>query len=311
MTFSVERKRITPAQVDKWYEDGLDNRNNRPMRKRWVNYLSRQMLGGKFLPTTQIAIAHLDGRSVLVNGQHTLAAIRQSGQAIDLPLMHHKIADVAELNDLYARYDIGNKRTFSDAIKFYGIAEITDLSNSYINKLASALGLISSGYGKLDVKREVDNAEWIPSIVHYAPYVKELLGSTKKTTLYGHKLYMMPTLAVIVVTLAHGPDDAMDFWVRMAHNDGLKKGDPAKRLFEYLQYEHSSDSQGPGDTAPQAARIIAYCWSANYEGRDIHKLPVTAIKRGDIKIAGTPYAMDAEPWQVSDNGELIPWLSID
>jgi hypothetical protein len=72
-------KRITPEVAKAMLERNTENRS---VRKAWVTYLARQMSGGHWKPTADGIAIRKDG--VIMNGQHRLLAIVQSGVAVDL-----------------------------------------------------------------------------------------------------------------------------------------------------------------------------------------------------------------------------------
>ena len=311
MSYTVEKTKITPTQVNKWYAEGLINKN-RPLKKSWVGYLSRQMTGGRFQPTNTITIGHLNGTSYLINGQHTLAAIVQSGTTYFLPVAHHRNISEKELAHLYANFDIGNKRSFSDAMGYYGVDKICDLSPTRLNKLAAALGLIAGNFSDATLRKKTNHLEWVRPVQAYAPYFTAMLEKMHRSPLTQSRWQNAAFLSIMLITMAHGPDNALGFWDRMTKNDGLKKGDPAKRLHEFIAYEHKTAGGGTvgGYKNREASKIAAYCWNANYESRKVITLRVSAILRNPIKIAGTPYEHGGEPWTVNHLGELKSWLPL-
>lgn len=70
---------VTPKMATKWLEE-FNYDDNRPISKVWVDYLSRQMEKGLWKPNGEPLI--FDTEDILINGQHRLSAVVQSGKTI-------------------------------------------------------------------------------------------------------------------------------------------------------------------------------------------------------------------------------------
>lgn len=101
----TERETITPAMARKYLEA---NYNNRPIRGSWVDELVGKILRGQWEFTHQGIAFDVTGR--LVDGQHRLMAIAQSGVACDA-LVTRDLAD-----GVYRNIDAGKSRSLSDRI---------------------------------------------------------------------------------------------------------------------------------------------------------------------------------------------------
>jgi hypothetical protein len=312
MIYTIERTKITPKQVNRWYTSGLNNSKNRQVRKEWVNYLAKQMIGGKFLPTNTIAIGILNGASYLVNGQHTLGAIVESGKSLDLPVARYKVSNEKELANLLSHYDIGLGRNFADAMSFHGVPDLIKLSKQNTGRLASAIDLISTNFVQSSNKRKVDSTAWIPATVAFAPFYKSLLSEMKDSAIRQDKWRQKGLLSVILTTVAYGPESAVSFWKEVLFADGLRRHQASKRLHEYVKYEYFSrgDGRKTGKMAHHLAKISAYCWNQSLVQRPIKALPITSIVNNPIVIKGTPYATGGAPWGITEAGDFKPWLAL-
>ena len=71
---------------------------------------------GTFRENTTISFAVLDGRPILVNGQHTLSAVSTFGKSVLLQVELRRVYSDSEVDQLYSTFDIGGLRTTLDAI---------------------------------------------------------------------------------------------------------------------------------------------------------------------------------------------------
>lgn len=105
-TYESKLVSVTPALAEKWLKKNLINRH---VRKSWVRYLADQIDLGLFVPTTDAIGFRHDG--VLVNGQHRLLAIIESGATLDM-LVVTGLSDSA-----FMLIDRGISRTLADVLK--------------------------------------------------------------------------------------------------------------------------------------------------------------------------------------------------
>lgn len=94
---------VTPGVAKRWL---LQNQKNRHIRPTYVEQLKRSLVRGQWTASTDAIGFDESGR--LVNGQHRLTAIAESGISADL-LVVHDLPPNARLN-----LDVGAKRSFAD-----------------------------------------------------------------------------------------------------------------------------------------------------------------------------------------------------
>lgn len=99
---------ITPEKAARWLELNEGNRNIVPAH---VKRLAKDMARGVFATTNETVAFDLSGR--LIDGQHRLTAIVESGKAVQMIVVRNLPEDAR----LWV--DQGRKRTLSDAAKFH------------------------------------------------------------------------------------------------------------------------------------------------------------------------------------------------
>ncbi len=173
-----ERITVTPEVASKLLQH---NETNRTIRPTWVNKYAKDMQEGRWVRNgeTITLIERSDGTKRLLNGQHRLQAVTQSGCTIDFDFY---IADPSEDEDLiFTTADGGAKRSFEDVVRgrlddFGTLADIPPrLINDAVRTImvadiqipeGKAEYLLPSNERKMQIAVEhLDEVEWIAEII--------------------------------------------------------------------------------------------------------------------------------------------------
>lgn len=296
---SVKLVMVDPDKAREWLADNYEKQ--RPLLKHYVDLYANEMKQGRFRPGTEITFAvNGNGRSVLINGQHTLSAIISSSLPQRLNTTEYLVENEDDIARLYYRIDMHRARTFGDAVNVFGLPEKVGLKKRYVTKLATAAKVIHNGFiegGKKKVKILSDDMidlvlDWQAEGRRYF----DLIAGCSQLARDG--LERAPTLSVALVTLRHAPlyygeDKVDDFWRGISQDDGLQKSDPRKTALRHMV----SDGLAGGSTvrnkartvsAPFAMRYVANCWNAWVEDRTLADTRVSDAS-APIKILGTPW----------------------
>lgn len=103
MAIEAQRVRITPAMAREMLQG---NTSNRPLRPKTVEYLSREILAGRWMVTADGIGIDSTGR--LINGQHRLQAIIRADRAVDM------IVTRGLQPESFLVHDGGNPRSMAD-----------------------------------------------------------------------------------------------------------------------------------------------------------------------------------------------------
>lgn len=136
---------VNPTMAQSWLEQNSYSKQ-RKIRKLHVALLAREMRLGRFQPTAQVGFAILNDREILVNGQHTLHAIIQSGLPQVVNVVYHEVDDEYEIAKLYFCYDIHKKRTFGEIAEAFDVSRRTELSTSQVTKVGAAVLFIATDF---------------------------------------------------------------------------------------------------------------------------------------------------------------------
>lgn len=283
----VENITITRTLAEQMITDASYT-GQRPLRERHYKHLAAEMLAGRFT-TAEIKIAKVigqRGRTVLINGQHTLWAVVESGKPIRLPVMTYHVED-AELPKLYSSLDIGLKRNTTDWFHAHGVSEKLGIDNArQINALASALRFIEAGF--LVPHAEISQELLVESILEWGPTMKfysEVCAGSDLTK----ALYRRDILSVALVTCQHAPTQAAEFWGGVSLDDGVRLNDPRKTLRKWIAATYQRDSKGmKGMLSEHGARCVATAWNSGYDHTDLKLIRVIDARRPMV-LKGTPY----------------------
>jgi hypothetical protein len=277
---------VTPDMASHWL-DAYFYDNQRTLRAWHVDELVYALNSGTFKPGS-IEFYHHEGRFYLIDGQHRLNAIVESGRSAVLVVIIVNAASENEVRAAYYNSDIGLSRPLSDAICISGVMGETGLTQKEVEIVASATKFIQSGLAdrKNGSKRLVERNRDVrlQAVRHWgAPAKAYFEAMADHDELLRKVVYNKTPVAVGILTFQYQPERAARFWRAVAANDGLRKGSAEHAAFGLL-------ATATNDKLPANlyARKLAYCWNAYMEGRDV-KLIVVRDPKKPLLLKGTPY----------------------
>lgn len=255
---------VTPAQAAKWLEL---NGKNRPRRQRVVDVYARDMSTGAWQMTGEPVKFGLDGS--LLDGQHRLAAVVQSGVTVPMLVIRGLAADSQEV------MDSGAKRTAGDALNLRGHTNTMRLSS------VARLAIVIEEYGFDAVagqQRSVSTSE-VTAFVAEHPELADCVAWAG--TVY-RQLDTSPSAIAYAMwrTLKIDADAANDFFADAADGIGLQAGDPVLALRKRLAEARRNRERMP---LAGSLSLIFRAWNARREGRSLHRIPVVG-RDGSIVI---------------------------
>lgn len=136
---------VTPELAAEWLEH---NTHNRTLRPRVVDKYAADMKAGRWLLTHQ-GIA-FDDDNVLVDGQHRLAAVVQSGAAAKM-LITRGVSMKAQI-----AVDDHSVRNTADALRLAEDYDVTTMHVAIVNRMMGGLAPVSRRASKQEVKLFLD-----------------------------------------------------------------------------------------------------------------------------------------------------------
>ena len=255
----------------------------RAIDPRNVERLAFEIKQGWFIRGTPISMCVLpDGTMRLINGNHTLEAIKKAGIPVPLTFLYQEVPDLAAVARDYSNLDLQKGRSWKTALH-----AVNGGHNEFDGRATAALGAILSEFGK-NAHNQADSRSRgvrVQMLNHEYRAAINLLAATTKgcPSQNVSKLMRSAVLGVALITARAQPAKAVEFWGGMVRDDGIAAGDPRKALLRYL---FNNPVAGSG-ARPAHARIAANAWNAFYEGRDLEFVRQHAAS--PLRIAGTPW----------------------
>jgi hypothetical protein len=272
-----------PGQID-------FQRRISPMRK--LQYM-RDMRNHRWDSDSRIHLAVIGNQVYLIDGQHRLMAIIETGLPQVFVITYTRCKDLEEVRGRYSRIDGHGPRSIADAIRAMNLPAEYDLSSSQIRVVIPAAHLIARSF--CDARTEARRGT-IPGSYSRDENLEMVEYWHKEAAMYFHllrpchndrELYRRnvaaPILGVALVTYRDDPLKARLFWPNITSITGLRDGSPEAAAVRYISF-HKVNEEGQ----EKFARNVANTWNAFYEGRDFRR-PGVIDPTLPIRIAGTQF----------------------
>ena len=247
-TMNVGIQHITPSIATSML---LGNNNNRTLNKNHVSNLAKEMLSGRWKVNGDTICFNGDQ---LIDGQHRLQAIVESGIAIDTLVVRGLEGDVFDTKDT------GKRRSASDTLSVRG-----ELNTAC---LAACLGTIERYVtGRMFRFIRFSNTEIEELLVKY-PEARASVGATHITR---RLLPRAIAAASHYLFSRKDPEEASRFMSQLISGAGLDVGDPVYVLRERLVQNTMAKGKLERD---YLMAITVKAWNARREGRKVRYLRV-------------------------------------
>lgn len=292
MENTIENILITPEMALEILSQS-DHEYQRPLRKARVDFLAREIKAGNFLSNTIAICIDGSGKKYLVNGQHTLNAIFESGIAVNLPVQTFYVASKGDVAFVYARIDKQQKRTRGDTFRAYDMENKLGMSYTAVNRYGACAYFVLNNLKGSGEKGLISEFEVIEFMTEWNQYAKQFFTSIEMSNALRIPLERKEVFAVGLITSRYSKR-ADEFWHYVATDDGLHIGDPRKTLRNWL----IDTGIGGGNNGQsrkkrlirtvESIRCVVVAWNAFLEGK---QLKVLSIKNPSLPftINDTPY----------------------
>ena len=280
---------IPPALAQEWLEC-MSYFGQRPIDQKRVSYYAREMLVGEWLPGISMALGVLNGSRYLLDGQHRLRAIVESGMTCQFTVIEHPARDEAHLAKMYAEFDVGKGRTIMDTLKPNRLDEGTGLSNTHLRHLVAGIRVLVGGFVQVDSLR-IPHREMPDLISEWAPYMVSYLAAIgDRPADISTALDRRTTIAIALPTIRFCREKAEPFWQGVSQDNGLLIGDPRKALRRWMIAHAPKSKMSTTDRTLEVHAVCVYlmtAWNAWFEGREQNILKVYDSRQA-IHLHGTP-----------------------
>lgn len=287
----IETRIIGPEEAKRYLETA-EYPKQRRLKKFHVDEYAHYMREGVWKPNTVIKFNVVDDVLFLIDGQHRLAAIVETGLPQQFILVTEYVDSLDTLAHNYVWTDVGLARNNVDVTRALGLDEKFGTAAHRISKVRTAARIIRNGHRSvshctredvLDRRSfEMDIEEWgLTACRYYALFDSKHIRN-------GMSKYMqMPTvMSVALPTMRYAPAsvEAPAFWQSVFKNDGLRATSPEHALASLLQ-RTSPNVEG----IDEFIRKVAGCWNAYFRHEPGHVKVYARNKMLPILIEGTPY----------------------
>lgn len=292
-TVQTETIVVTPQMAEDWLEHNHFEQQ-RKRRPRHVDYLAGELKAGRFRKGTVIEFGVLKGRAYIVNGQHTLAAVVQSGISIELVIVRQTVQTEDALARLYNTHDSGLPRTWVDAYAAMGLNQRWNMTDSEITAYGRAAPYIAGEFTQKGVREALANRSKdlrINTMETHHEAAKQYFACLSEAEPPIRKaLLLPPMLALGTYTLFHAKEAAEEFWSLAADDQNLSKTDPPKVttiLAQRIERRTQKALVGLGQS-------VIGAWNASVLGKEVKTPKLIKNPTDIVRIFGTPLAEPAQ-----------------
>ena len=254
---------VSPALAAGWL---LRNTRNRSVRLASVQSMARDMQGGRWIFSG--GVIGFDTNGVLVDGQHRLMALIESGTTQRFIVVPNLAPDAMSV------VDTGSKRSTADVLS------LSDDTITNPSVVAATIRIaVSAEAGRLasnDVK--ATNGEitaWLNEHRNILEYTRRVSGSARHFDAPAAVVaYCWWRCASIDVFEAN---QFFEDWIEVRTNG---RGDPLHTLYKRLQSAKGSKERLP---RPSQVALIFRAWNGRRKGESLHSLPISS-RSGRIEI---------------------------
>ena len=206
---------VTPQMAKSWLDSS--NTRNRPLRNKTLYAYASDMRSGRWQQNGECI--KFDRNGVLLDGQHRLAAISQSG--VSIPLVIVRGLDPESFHTI----DTGMRRSAAHMLTISGVPNA-----GQAGAICRWVEILS--VGDLSTSSTV-SSERIMQVLHEHPFIVEIASSFAVKGIRG----LLPSACGAVFVLGaekYGMDLMKSFLSDFLSGENLKKGDPVYELRERM-----------------------------------------------------------------------------
>lgn len=257
--FSSKVMEITPAMAVDMLKK---NNKNRPISNTYVKKFAKDMREGKWMVNGEAIVFSQDG--TLLDGQHRLQAIVESGSAVTMCVVN----GISE--DAYKTIDIGRKRTAADAIATFDEKFLKD--RGVIAAAISTLYQFEGGIYNEDARSKHLSHEDVISFAE--KNFKHLSRSLEHVRPLGWARKIVPFSCLVAIHYLFNKVDPFEtetFFHKLNSGEGMHKDDPVNLLRNRLMEIRSA---GGVFRTREVIPYLLKTWELIREGKTVTRLRI-------------------------------------
>lgn len=249
---------VTPALAAEWLRLNTKNRN---LNARLVADYARDMQSSAWIYNGEAIKRAIDG--TLLDGQHRLAAIVQSGVTLQMLVVEGLDASAQDT------MDSGRKRTSADVFSIHGETNVNVLAS-----IARRVWLWDAGNLKFTATQRPSTAELKDVVAKYPSLRRSADIGTRTNHAYRPaSATISGTVHHIVSQIPDAEGDVAEFFARLATGADLSEAHPVLTLRNRLMRDKSAAKNVPFH---QGVGLFFRAWNAYREDRTLFTIQHTA-----------------------------------
>jgi hypothetical protein len=261
--------RITP-KIAKEILGDFNFDKQRPVNKHKFLELCSYMRGGTFQSfTSSINFSIEEGKPILTDGQHRIAAISETGETYPFNILATDIP----AKEIYPVTDRGKPRSLADAIRSNSCSEKMGLSETATNKVAVGIKMIAHGYNVAQSRPRsfVSEKEILSLMEDYkteANRIFEMADGLEYSAKLKGRLPMAMLLALYKNLSPSEYSKVDEFIYGCASNIGLKEGDVRRFVYKmYITFRRRGGSNVAKVSMSKSMEMstLLLCWDYWYK----------------------------------------------
>lgn len=285
---------VTPHRATEWLRIYRYPRQ-RDLSMPHVRELVFAMENKEFATATAIAFCRVHkGGMYLVDGQHRLAAVAESGIPQWFTMIIHPVPNMEAVDSFWDKFDIQLKRTISQALKAHDLPKKLGISPAGMNYIVACYGPIVTEFSIANIKgarrpdlrsRDV-RKRFVESWINPAKDYLECFDPITRPSPIPWKLRNVSHINYIMglgmITMRDQPSLALDFWMEVALGRETNGREPRRRLREAMLSWYKDHSIN----GPLMSRGVASAWNSFYKGIEMGSIDTSARRMKRMLLLG-------------------------
>lgn len=227
----------------------------RKMRMKWIKMIADAMAENTYEADATICVLPTSEK-ILTNGNHTFEGIIQHGAPYSVSVKYRFCQDMQEVEAVYMRTDAGRNRTPADVLR----AHLGDVSHFRLKEQAlSGTNYILRKFGGVSGVPAMpeERVAFMDGYMDAIERLDAILTRAPKASVSVIKIAAVMAVALETMRYSIAPEIAVEFWTKVANDNGLLQGDPAKLLLTFVTNMRIKNKGGGGPSGGQRAIQIA------------------------------------------------------
>lgn len=211
--------------------------SQRKLKKPQVKRYKKKMDNGSFL-RLNISIAVLNGRSILVNGQHTLTALVEYGKPIGGVVTYISCETERDVAKCFRQFDVpyvrGKDFRLKTELDVLGVKWVQKCAKLFVNAMPY-IAVYNGGYRFNYPPKIRDYEDWLSEIAdrqHEGDFINAVFPYKRSITEHA---FLPEVAAVAIITASRSYDKAVIFWKQVVSAENMTNGGPSMKLCRFLQ----------------------------------------------------------------------------